>query len=349
MTLLKNAPVGSGKGLPLSTAAVKTLAVVGPNAQATSTMQGNYAGNPCFNIQSPATALQAYATVTYQQGCAIASNDTSGFAAAIGAAQAADATVLIVGIGEALAGRGAGALLGHAGRVALAVARIAPRDRRLTRRCHPPARTRRQALRPWHVIISPPPPHRADQSQESEGNDRTIISFPGVQDALIQQASAPLVHSCRPPTQPPPSTPSAQVCAASKGPCVVVVMAGGSLDLSAVAANPAVAAIVWTGYPGQSGGVAIANTLFGASAPAGRLVQTIYPASFATDVSMFGERGRGGGRVWRLRLHSRVCAHCRVCAPSPPRRDERAPGPVRVAALHVPRPHVPLLHRHARV
>jgi len=100
MTLLKNAAIGSGKGLPLSTAGVKTLAVIGPNAQATGTMQGNYNGAPCFTIQSPATALQAYATVTYVAGCDIATNDTSGFPAAIAAAQAADATVLIVGIGE---------------------------------------------------------------------------------------------------------------------------------------------------------------------------------------------------------------------------------------------------------
>ena len=45
---------------------------------------------------------------------------------------------------------------------------------------------------------------------------------------------------------------------------VALVMAGGCVDLSAVAANPNVTAIVFAGYPGQSGGTAIAEV---ASAP----------------------------------------------------------------------------------
>ena len=42
IVLLKNTP--GPTGLPLSSSAIKTLAVIGPNANVTSTMIGNYAG-----------------------------------------------------------------------------------------------------------------------------------------------------------------------------------------------------------------------------------------------------------------------------------------------------------------
>jgi beta-D-xylosidase 4 len=95
MTLLKNT---AGAGLPLSKTAIKTVAVVGPNAAVTGTMQGNYYGNPCVTIQSPSSALSTYATVNYVEGCTIAGTDASGIPAAVTAAQAADATVIIAGM-----------------------------------------------------------------------------------------------------------------------------------------------------------------------------------------------------------------------------------------------------------
>eukprot|EP01120_Amphizonella_sp_Union-15-10_P013666 TRINITY_DN6394_c0_g1_i2.p1 TRINITY_DN6394_c0_g1~~TRINITY_DN6394_c0_g1_i2.p1 ORF type:complete len:328 (-),score=80.86 TRINITY_DN6394_c0_g1_i2:13-996(-) len=103
-----------------------------------------------------------------------------------------------------------------------------------------------------------------DQSQEREGMDRTIISFPGVQSDLIST-----VADC------------------SKGPVVVVVMAGGQVDLTDVKENPKVSSIVWVGYPGQSGGQAIAEVLFGEVNPSGRLPYTIYPADYINQISMF--------------------------------------------------------------
>ena len=45
-----------------------------------------------------------------------------------------------------------------------------------------------------------------------------------------------------------------QVANAAKKPIVVFVMTGGAVDLTHIKANPKVAAVVWCGYPGQSGG-----------------------------------------------------------------------------------------------
>lgn len=48
-----------------------------------------------------------------------------------------------------------------------------------------------------------------------------------------------------------------------------------------------VSSIVWVGYPGQSGGQALAEVIFGDYNPAGRLPYTIYPANYVNQVSMF--------------------------------------------------------------
>ena len=86
-----------------------------------------------------------------------------------------------------------------------------------------------------------------DQGQESEGHDRTDISLPGHQATLVQK-----------------------VAAASRQPAVLIVMAGGSVDISAARDDPHIGAILYVGYPGQSGGTAIAETLFGENNPSGR-------------------------------------------------------------------------------
>ncbi|XP_020573450.1 probable beta-D-xylosidase 2 [Phalaenopsis equestris] len=122
-----------------------------------------------------------------------------------------------------------------------------------------------------------------DQSVESEGLDRENLLLPGRQPELVQKAAA-----------------------ASHGPVIVVLISGGSLDISFARDDPRVSAIVWAGYPGQSGGQAIADVLFGAYNPGGRLPMTWYPQQFSdkvamTDMGMRPDPARGyPGRSYRF-------------------------------------------------
>ncbi len=101
---------------------------------------------------------------------------------------------------------------------------------------------------------------------EREGMDRVNITLPGLQPALIDA-----VLAAAPPT--------ANI--------IMVVLCGGSVDISTQVADPRVSAILWAGYPGQAGGTAIAEALWGMHPPSGRLTQTWYPADFIDQVSMF--------------------------------------------------------------
>ena len=64
-------------------------------------------------------------------------------------------------------------------------------------------------------------------------------------------------------------------------------MSGGGLDLSYIRDSPQCGSLIWMGYPGQSGGLALATIVFGQYNPAGRLPVTLYPASYVDAVSMF--------------------------------------------------------------
>ena len=106
MVLLKH----DGKTLPLARG--KTIAIIGPHANATTDMTGNYLGQLCPDnefgcIVSPFLALQAANTggsTAFSLGCKINSTDETGFAAAIALAQAADIVVLALGIDGSIEG-----------------------------------------------------------------------------------------------------------------------------------------------------------------------------------------------------------------------------------------------------
>jgi len=99
MTLLKN----DDAFLPLTGSRKKKVAVIGPYANATTQMQGDYSGTPKY-IHSPLSAFQNYSAwdVTYANGTAIDGNSTAGFAKAVAAAEASDLVIYLGGIDNSL-------------------------------------------------------------------------------------------------------------------------------------------------------------------------------------------------------------------------------------------------------
>ncbi|KAE8676677.1 Beta-D-xylosidase 1 [Hibiscus syriacus] len=196
IVLLEN----SSPSLPLSHLRHRTVAVIGPNSNATVTMIGNYAGVAC-GYTSPFQGVGNYTKTIHQMGCVdIACADDKLFSEAIDAARQADATVLVMGL---------------------------------------------------------------DQSMEAEFKDRTGLLLPGRQQELVSK-----------------------VAMASNGPTILVLMPGGPIDVSFANNDPRIGAILWSGYPGQAGGAAIANVLYGTTNPEGKLPMTWYPQGYVSNMLM---------------------------------------------------------------
>jgi beta-glucosidase-like glycosyl hydrolase len=83
-----------------------------------------------------------------------------------------------------------------------------------------------------------------DQDQEREEVDRLELGLPGMQENLINS-----------------------VADAAKKPVILVLLCGGPVDVTFAKNNPKIGAILWAGYPGQAGGSAIAQVLFGEHNP----------------------------------------------------------------------------------
>ncbi|KAH6799759.1 hypothetical protein C2S51_036243 [Perilla frutescens var. frutescens] len=196
IVLLKN----NGPVLPLSQQRLSSVAVIGPNSDATITMIGNYAGVPC-EYTSPLQGIGKYTRTIHNEGCAgVACVEDDLFGGAIEAAGKADATILVMGL---------------------------------------------------------------NQSIEAEFIDRTGLLLPGRQQELVTK-----------------------VAAASKGPTILVLMSGGPIDVSFAKNDARVGAILWVGYPGQAGGAAIADVLFGKHNPGGKLPMTWYPQKYLDNLPM---------------------------------------------------------------
>ncbi|TQN67666.1 putative exo-1,4-beta-xylosidase bxlB [Colletotrichum shisoi] len=120
-----------------------------------------------------------------------------------------------------------------------------------------------------------------DNTLETETLDRRTLAWPDAQLDLLRAV------------------------AALGKPVVVLQFGGGQVDDAELLANASINAVLWGGYPGQSGGRAIFDLLFGrAAAPAGRLSVTQYPASYgkavpATDMNLRPGPGNSGlGRTY---------------------------------------------------
>jgi hypothetical protein len=114
-----------------------------------------------------------------------------------------------------------------------------------------------------------------DGTIEHEAKDRTEIGFTQGQLWLIGNITA----------------------AALKRPVVAVVMTGGAVDVTPLLANPMVGAVVHAGQPSVQV-LGVGDLLFGAAVPAGRMSQTIYPADYVNQVSMFEMSLRPGPSAW---------------------------------------------------
>lgn len=53
------------------------------------------------------------------------------------------------------------------------------------------------------------------------------------------------------------------VARASKRPIILVVMCGGPVDITSAKFDNKIGGILWAGYPGELGGVALAQIIFG--------------------------------------------------------------------------------------
>lgn len=175
-----------------------TIGVIGPLANATTQMQGNYFGVAPFLYSPLYGAEQQGFTVNYAQGTEVDTDDDSGFNEAIEAAEDSDVIVFVGGI---------------------------------------------------------------DNDIEAESNDRESISWPGNQLDLV-----------------------AELRELGK-PLIVLQLGGGQVDSSYLLdGDYAVNALLWGGYPGQAGGLAIFDIITGKESPAGRLPVTQYPEEYVNEI-----------------------------------------------------------------
>ncbi len=199
LVLLKN----TENLLPLDKNKLRSIAVIGPNADNTMVLEGNYQGTPAEPVSILAgirAMVSAETTVRYAKGCGITKGTDAEMEEALQAARDSEAAVMVMGLSQQLEGE-QGQQEGN-----------------------PPGVT-------------------------SQG-DRLTLNLPPIQEELLQKVF-------------------------ETGTPVILVLLNGS----AVAVNWAdenVPAILEAWYPGQAGGTAVAEALFGLTNPGGRLPVTFY-------------------------------------------------------------------------
>uniref|UniRef100_A0A7C4PMK8 Fibronectin type III-like domain-containing protein n=1 Tax=Anaerolinea thermolimosa TaxID=229919 RepID=A0A7C4PMK8_9CHLR len=178
---------------------LRSVAVIGPNADSLDVLLGNYNGTPSKWV-TPLAGIRAKAEklgirVFYAQGCDLIGDSRFHFSEAIAAAEAADVSIVCLGLSPRVEGE------------------------------------------------------EGDAAFSEAGGDRKHIDLPGVQEELLTA-----------------------VCAVGK-PVVLVLTNGSAVAINWASEN--VPAIIEAWYPGQEGGHAVADVLFGDYNPAGRLPVTV--------------------------------------------------------------------------
>ncbi|HOU12966.1 MAG TPA: glycoside hydrolase family 3 C-terminal domain-containing protein [Anaerolineae bacterium] len=210
LVLLKN----EDSLLPLDRDNLKSIAVIGPNADETLVLAGNYSGTPAEPV-SVLAGIQALVSpeteVTYARGCEIVDASQSGFAEAVEAAKKSQVAVMVMGLSQQLEG----------------------------------------------------------EEGQTEGNprgvrsrgDRETLDLPPVQEQLLQAVYE------------------------TGTPIILVLINGSAVSINWAAGH--VPAILEAWYPGQAGGTAVAEALFGLTNPGGRLPVTFYRA--VSDLPAFDD------------------------------------------------------------
>jgi len=190
--------------LPLNPDELTTIAVIGPNADETLVMMGNYMGTPSAPVsvlEGIRAAVSPTTHVHHVQGCGITRESKEGLAAAVEIAQKSQVAILVMGLSQQLEGEQG-----------------------------------QQEGNPPGVI--------------SSGDRTATLDLPPAQQELIEA-----VH-------------------ATGTPVILVLMNGSMVSITWAEEN--IPAILEAWYPGQAGGTAVANALFGHYNPGGRLPVTFY-------------------------------------------------------------------------
>jgi beta-glucosidase len=210
LVLLKN----QNNLLPLDKSSLKSIAVIGPNADDLLVLTGNYMGTPA----EPITVLAGIKAlvppgiqVTHAQGSKLLGSSEDGFEEAIQAAKASQVAVVVLGLSQQLEG---------------------------------------------------------EQGQQ-EGNppgvtslgDRTTLDLPPIQEKLLQAIQE------------------------TGTPVILMLLNGSAVSINW--ANEHIPAILEAWYPGQAGGTAVAEALFGLTNPGGRLPVTFYQS--VSDLPAFND------------------------------------------------------------
>jgi beta-glucosidase len=217
IVLLKN----EGNLLPLRTD-LRSLAVIGPNANDPDVLRANYFGIPSWSV-TPLAGIRAAVSpetkVWYTDGCKLLGMNTDGLgragnlSEAVSIAERADVVVLCLGLSAEIEGE------------------------------------------------------QGDASNSEAAGDKVDLKLTGLQPLLLET----LVKLGKP--------------------TVLVLLSGSPLDLNFAAEH--VPAILQAWYPGEEGGNALADVLFGKTSPAGRLPIT-FPRSLADvpDFKDYSMKGR---------------------------------------------------------
>ncbi|HNT76207.1 MAG TPA: glycoside hydrolase family 3 C-terminal domain-containing protein [Anaerolineae bacterium] len=222
LVLLKNAD----SFLPLDKGKLKTIAVIGPNADDDLVLLGNYFGWPSRSVtplQGIREKVGAGVEVLYARGCDVRDVDTAGFAEALAAAKQADVVIAVMGISQLVEGE----------------------------------EGQEEGVR---------------DGRRSTGDREDSLDLPGSQDHLLQ------------------------TLAATGKPIVVVLLNGSALAVNWAAEHAVAILEAW--YPGEEGGTAIADALFGDYTPGGRLPVTFYKS--IEQLPPFREYAMAAGHTYRF-------------------------------------------------